>query len=280
MLRLRFLTLELCRSLGASVCRGLVVRIGLGMLPLITNFASPLRAESLPLYVWADSLTLHAAPSFSAPAVGDLAYGTAVEPLAPPGPLVEGQEGYPPLRDEGGEDHPLRGHWLKLRSATQPGREGYGFDLYLLPLPAPRCEPGRAFCDPVMAVDKEACPDGAKYCESVEAYSARTFGLVSQDRDDRAGRDWSARYGRGVTLEVQDSTEYVLYSKRWTLPMLRSIDQAYVVTRRFYGASRYVETYDPPRKIHLFLRHWDVFYLNVFLSRDEKGVAIDWGYVD
>ena len=62
--------------------------------------------------------------------------------------------------------------------------------------------------------------------------------------------------------------------------MLRSIDQAYVITRRFYGDLRYLQTYDPPREVHLFLRHWDVLYLNVFLSVDEKGVVIDWGYVD
>jgi hypothetical protein len=253
--------------------------IALGCL-ISVGVATAANAENPSLYVWADSLTLYAAPSFSAPVTGELAYGTAVEPLAAPGPLVEGQETYPPMREGEAGHFPLHGHWLKLRSKTEPARQGYGFDLYLLPLPTPHCVPGRSFCDPVMAVEREACPEGANYCESVEAYSARVFGLVSQDRDDRAGRDWSARYGRGVTIEVRDSTDYVLYSKRWTLPMLRSIDQAYVVTRRFYGNSRYLETYDPPREVHLFLRHWDVLYLNVLLSVDEKGVVVDWSYVD
>ena len=104
------------------------------------------------------------------------------------------------MREEGGGHNPLHGHWLKLRSTSEPARQGFGFDLYLLPLPAPRCEPGRSFCEPVMAVGWEFCPDHATFCESLEAYSARIFRLVSQDRDDRAGRDWSARYGGGVML--------------------------------------------------------------------------------
>jgi hypothetical protein len=62
---------------------------------LLALAPAPLRAESSTLYVWSDSLTLYAAPSFSAAKVGELPYGTAVEPLAPPGPLVEGQESYP-----------------------------------------------------------------------------------------------------------------------------------------------------------------------------------------
>jgi hypothetical protein len=67
--------------------------------------------------------------------------------------------------------------------------------------------------------------------------------------------------------------------RQWTLPMVRSIDQAYIVARRFYGDSSYLETYDPPREVHLF-RHWDINYLNLFLSVDGKGAVIAWGYVD
>ena len=40
-------------------------------------------------------------------------------------------------------------------------------------------------------------------------------------------------------------------SKRWTLPMVHSIDQAYVVMRRFYGGCSYLDTYQPPREVHL-----------------------------
>jgi len=240
---------------------------------------APVRAESSTLYVWSDSLTLYAAPSFDAAKLGELSYGTAVEPMGPPGPLVAGRETYPPMRFETGRRFRLHGRWQKLRSRSEPGREGYGFDLYLLPLPAPHCEPGRSSCDPVTAVNTDYCPDGAKFCESVEAYSARVFGFLSRDREDRAGRDWKARYGQKVTVEVEDSTDIVLYSKQWTLPMLHSTDQAYVVTRRFYGDPLYLETYDPPREVHLF-RHRDIFWLNIFLSVDEKGAVIDWGYVD
>jgi hypothetical protein len=240
---------------------------------------APLWADTSTLYVWSDSLTLYAAPSFSAAKNGELSYGAEIEPLSPPGPLVAGREAYPPMWGVGEEHFPLHGHWLKLHSKTEPAREGYGFDLYLLPLPVPRCEPGRTSCDPVMAVNGQHCPGDARLCESVEDYSARVFGVLSQDRDDRASFEWTIRYRQDVVLSVLTASDTVVYSKRWTLPMLRSLDQAYIVTRRFYGDSRYLETYDPPRQIHLF-RHWDILYLNVFLSVDEKGVVIDWGYVD
>ena len=82
-----------------------------------------------------------------------------------------------------------------------------------------------------------------------------------------------------MTVEVEDSLDIVAYMRQWTLPMVRSIDQAYIVARRFYGDLRYLETYDSPREIHLF-RQSDINYLNVFLSVDGNGAVISWGYVD
>ena len=66
-------------------------KLALGCLIFAGLAVAAAKAENPPLYVWADSLTLYAAPSFSAPAIGELPYGTAVEPLAPPGPLMPGR---------------------------------------------------------------------------------------------------------------------------------------------------------------------------------------------
>ena len=58
---------------------------------IFAGMAAAAKADNPPLYVWADSLTLYAAPSFSSSVVGELAYGTPVEPFVHrPGPARPG----------------------------------------------------------------------------------------------------------------------------------------------------------------------------------------------
>jgi hypothetical protein len=261
-------------------------KLALGCL-IFAGMAVAAKAENPSLYVWADSLTLYAAPSFSAPAIGELAYGTAVEPLAAPGPLIPGGGAYPAMRrsrqDPTAVGPPyqsvLHGHWLKLRSRVATAQEGYAFDTSLLPLPAPRCEPGRESCEPFTSLRWAPCPDGAKLCESVDDYSARVFGLLSQDRDDRAGVVTVDHYRRNVLLEVLAEEQTLTYVKRWMLPMVNSIEQAYVIARRFYGDCFFFDTFEPPRKIDLGGCPGNA-NANVVLSLGDHGAVIDWGFMD
>jgi hypothetical protein len=285
--------------------------IALGCL-IFAGMATAAKAENQPLYVWADSLTLHAAPSFSASTVAELAYGTAVEPLSARDPLMSGGGVYPPMH----EDAPgplakppsepqlhgfsLHGHWLKLRSRGNPAREGFAFDTYLLPLPAPRCEPGRSSCDPVTALGWALCPDKATVCESIEDYSARVFGERAQagtvqsdgvqpaepsQQASTQGDDADApvkierRYDRGVVVYSENVFDGDLQGKRWTLPMLHSIDQAYVVMRRFFGSCRYLNVYEPPREVDL-QGCGKIENVTIVLSTGKDGAVIDWGYMD
>jgi hypothetical protein len=246
---------------------------------LLALGAASAEAEDRTLYVWGDRLILFAAPNFSAAIIKELPYGSAVQPLGSPGPLVPGIEHYPPVRDSVDKTkHPLHGRWLKLRSRTEPTREGYAFDTYLLPLPTPHCETGRSSCDPVTTLGWSYCPDKATNCESAEAYSARIFGFVSQDRDDRAGAYWINHYAQGVKIEDFSEFDGEILMKRWTLPMLNSIDQGYVVMQRFFGRCWYLYAYEPTRQIQV-AGCGEIGNANVILSVNNKAV-IDWGFMD
>jgi hypothetical protein len=253
-------------------------RIALACVLLALGAASA-EAEDRTLYVWGDRLILFAAPNFSAAIIGELSYGNAVEQVGSPGPLEPGIESYPVRGSVDNTQHPLHGRWLKLRSQIGPAQEGYAFDTYLLPLPTPHCETGRSSCDPVTSLGWSYCPDEATICESIEAYSARIFGFLSQDRDDRAGEVWSSEYMRGVRIEGANVLDGAAVMKRWTLPLLNSIDQGYVVMQRFFGHCWDLHTYDPPRKIQVGACS-GIPNAFVVLSVDGKGVVIDWGYGD
>lgn len=245
---------------------------------------TPLWAESSTLYVWSDSLTLYAAPSFEAAKLGELSYGTAVEPLGPPGPLVAGRETYPPVRFETGRLFRLHGHWQRLRSRTPPVQEGYAFDTYLVPLPTPRCEVGRSSCDPVTTLGWQSCPDRATVCESIETYSARIFQILwlkgpSHPEASKTSAEVDRRYGQDVSIVYAAAFEGELQSKIWTLPMLGSIDQAYVVMRRFFGSCLYLYTYEPPREVLLSVCGGSSGATET-LSMKGKSAVIDWGFMD
>jgi hypothetical protein len=146
----------------------------------------------------------------------------------------------------------------------------------LLPLPAPRCELGRARCDRIWDLGTP-CADGASYCDSIEEYSARIFGLLSQDRDDRAGVLWINHYTQNVKIE--EYSDDIFRIKRWTLPMLNSIDQAYAVAQRFFGQCWRLDTYDPPRKVDIAACS-EIANANIVLSVDDEGAVVDWGVMD
>lgn len=73
-------------------------------------------------YVLATSLNMREEPKLDAPIVGRLAYGSEVSIAATDGERV-------PLSASG-----MNGHWVKIKSADL---EGYVFDAFLLPFPAP-----------------------------------------------------------------------------------------------------------------------------------------------
>ena len=247
-------------------------------------------AEGASLYVWSDRLALHAAPAFSAEVVGELAYGEAVVPLAAAGPLEPGGGVYPWRRrteeDEWRErkTHPARhpfflhGRWLKLRSVALPAREGFAFDSALLPLPAPSCAAGAAACDPVVAFGAPSCAGDSENCESIEDYSARAFGLLK--REERSEGEWQeidSRYGGDVAVHYATTSDGLLQTKQWTLPMLHSPDQAHA--RRFFSDCIYMYGYDPAREI-VIGRCGDIGGASVILTRGSQGILIDWGYMD
>ena len=91
-------------------------KLAIGCL-IFAGMAVPAKAENPPLYVWADSLTLYAAPNFSSSVVGELAYGTQVERLAPLGPLMSGGGVYPALQ----------GNEPALLAKTPSGPQLHGF---------------------------------------------------------------------------------------------------------------------------------------------------------
>jgi hypothetical protein len=281
-------------------CRpGDALRIGAvaALLAVAAPVSARAQVDGRPLYLWSERLVLHAAPSFSAAAEGELAYGEAVKLLAAPGPLERGGGVYPPLRpsDEDAwyqrKTHPPRhpffrhGRWLKLRSLAAPLREGYAFDSELLPLPAPRCDRKAIPCDLASTMGGGECSGGARNCESVEAYSARTFGLLSQNGKgvSRAATgeiiDERNAYGQGVKVVYSSAADGLIQLKRWTLPMLRSLDQAYVVMRRFFGDCRWLDSYDPAREI-VFGSCGGMSGASAILKRETDGIVIDWGYLD
>jgi len=171
-----------------------------------------------------------------------------------------------------------------LRSSTAPGLAGYAFDASLLPLPTPRCEPGRSSCDPVTALGRPSCPDKATTCESIEDYSARVFGLLSQQgpshpEKSEAPAERQSRYGRDVAIEYESMFEGEVQTKVWTLPMLHSIDQVYLVMRRFFGDCWYLDNYEPPRQVDLS-GCGGIGGANVNLTASGKGAVIARGFMD
>jgi hypothetical protein len=258
--------------------------------------APPAEAQTAPLYLWSDRLTLYAAPTMFAEVVGELSYGEAVELLSAPGPPEPG--GSYPWRRGNDEDewyqrkthpprHPffLHGHWLKLRSLSAPFREGYAFDSALLPLPAPRCGPGAAPCDPVTSLGSGGCFNGTGICESAEDYSARVFGQLSRAEQGAAssGPEHSVEirstYARDIEILFASAGDGLLQTKQWKLPMLTSLDQAYLVARRFFGDCWHLTSYDPAREIDLD-DCGGIDGASVVLTRSPQGVLIDWSFMD
>ena len=82
-------------------------------------------------YVWANNLTLRAAPDAKSEALARLPLGAAVQVLAAEGPLVHREESLPGLkldREVNGKPLKIRGDWRHVRAGTA---EGWVFDGYL-----------------------------------------------------------------------------------------------------------------------------------------------------
>ena len=87
------------------------------------------------------------------------------------------------------------------------------------------------------------------------------------------------RYGREVVIYYESMFEGDIQGKQWTLPMLRSIDQAYVVMRQFFGSCWYLNAYAPPKEVDLH-GCGEIGGVNVGLSLDKDGAVIEWGFMD
>jgi hypothetical protein len=230
----------------------------------LLGWFTPLQAGE-PLYVWADQLQLRKAPSSGAAVLETLPYGTPVgrlkvisskpyeEPIFAAFSIPDGRTMISRMAQPVTPGFSLKGQWVRVKSPK--GTHGFVPSPWLLPFPP--------------ALDEE----------NLSGYCSRVLGVGELEEPGITGQT------PAVEANAEDSE--MGGSEKTRLPMLRSLEAAYVISRHFYFREM-KPCLDPEESMNWLLSHEPgkslCFRTNevssVYLTIDGDGGTIDWGWAD